>query len=61
MRLDIAHAFERYDIETIAPGYGCILQGRDLVAHEFGVLDEVLRSLDMAAAAPQYVFRGLER
>lgn len=61
LRREIADVFERYDIETIAPGYGCILQGRDLVAREFGVLDEVLRSLDMEAAAPQYVFRGMER
>ncbi len=61
LRREVADVFERYDIETIAPGYGCILQGRDLVAREFAVLDEVLRSLDNAAAAPLYVHRGMER
>ncbi|MEE8297651.1 MAG: hypothetical protein V3R26_07470 [Hyphomicrobium sp.] len=61
LRRKVSDVFERYDIETIAPGYGCIVQGRDLVAREFSVLDEVLRSLDKAVAAPQYVFRGMER
>ncbi len=61
LRQEVAEVFERYDIETIAPGYGCILQGRDLVQHEFAVLDDVLRSLDKSVASPQYIPRGLER
>ena len=61
LRREVAAVFERYDIETIAPGYGCILQGRDLVEREFTVLDDVLRSLDKSMATPQYVARGMER
>ena len=61
LRREVAAVFERYDIETIAPGYGCILQGRDLVEHEFSVLDDVLSRLDRSSSTPQYIARGLER
>jgi len=27
--------FDKYDIETIAPGYGCILRGRNVVARHY--------------------------
>ena len=61
LRREVADVFERYDIETIAPGYGCILQGRDLVERQFSVLDDALRSLDKSQSASQYVPRGMER
>lgn len=61
LRREVAGVLERYDIETIAPGYGCILQGSNLVEHEFSILDEVLRDLDRSSTLPQYVARGMER
>lgn len=61
LRKNIADVFERYDIETIAPGYGAILCGRGLVERQFSVLDEVLAGLDRNVIAPQYVALGAER
>ena len=51
----------QYDIETIAPGYGCILQGKEIVEKQFMILDEALRSLDKSRANTEYVYRGMER
>ncbi len=61
IRKGIAEVFERYDIETIAPGYGAILHGRHLVEQQFAVLDEVLADLDRSIVKPGYVALGLER
>ena len=61
IRKGIAEIFKRYDIETIAPGYGTILRGRHLVKQQFSVLDEVLSALDRSAVKPGYVALGLER
>lgn len=61
LRRGAADVFDRYDIETIAPGYGAILRGRALVERQFSVLDDVLRSLDRRAVKPRYVPRGMER
>ena len=61
IRKGIAEIFERYDIETIAPGYGAILRGRHLVKQQFSVLDEVLSALDRSTVKPGYVALGLER
>ncbi len=61
LRKGIAAVFERYDIETIAPGYGAVLRGRSLVEHQFSVLDEVLARLDRRSCKPQYVALGVER
>jgi len=60
-RRNVARVFEDYDIETLAPGYGTILRGRDQVERQFTVLDNVLRDLDRSKIKPQYVPRGLER
>lgn len=57
LRRKITEVFERYDIETIAPGYGKIIQGRDLVERQFALFDRVLRDLDRSVAAPHYVHR----
>ncbi len=61
LRKGIADIFNKYDIETLAPGYGTILRGRGLVERQFTVLDEVLRDLDRSVVAPRYVPRGMER
>ena len=38
IRRGIADVFDKYDIETIAPGYGCILRGRKMVARHYRML-----------------------
>ena len=49
------------DIETIAPGYGCILRGRKTVAKHMQLVDDVLKSLDKSVAVSRYVGRDEER
>lgn len=61
IRRAVADVYDRFDIETIAPGYGSILRGRGHVDRQFAVLDDVLGQLDRANVAPAYVPRGLER
>jgi hypothetical protein len=57
LRSKIRDVFERYDIETIAPGYGRVLRGRDLVVRQFAMFDEVLQRLDRSNVSPNYVDR----
>jgi hypothetical protein len=40
---DIADVFGRYDVQTIAPRFGCTLIGRDVVAAHYDLLMGVLR------------------
>ena len=61
MRRGIGDIFDKYDIETIAPGYGCILRGRKVVARHYRMLDEFLKSCDKSAAVSRYVTRDEER
>jgi hypothetical protein len=61
IRRGIAEVFDRWDIETIAPGYGCILSGRAIVARHVRMLDEVLKGLDKSVATSRYVGRDEER
>ncbi|NND48739.1 MAG: hypothetical protein HKN60_00640 [Rhizobiales bacterium] len=61
LRRAIADVFERYDIEIIAPGYGAIFKGRDLVEKQYSMLDRVLGALDRSHSKAAYVPRGLER
>ena len=61
IRRAVAEVYDRLDIETIAPGYGTILRGRQHVERQFAVLAEVLDQLDRTKVAPAYVPRGLER
>lgn len=61
IRRAVADVYDRFDIDTIAPGYGTILRGRDHVERQFAVLDDVLGQLDRTNVAPAYVPRGLER
>jgi flavorubredoxin len=61
IRKAVAEVYDRFDIETIAPGYGSIMSGRRHVDKQFEVLDDVLEQLDRTKIAPAYVPRGLER
>ena len=61
IRKAVADVYDRFDIETIAPGYGTIVSGRRHVDKQFEVLDDVLEQLDRTNVAPAYVPRGLER
>jgi flavorubredoxin len=61
IRRGIGDVFDRYDVETIAPGYGCILHGRKVVARHYQMLDEVLKGLDKRVAVSRYVGRDEER
>ena len=61
IRRGIGTVFDKYDIETIAPGYGCILRGRSVVARHYQMLDEFLRACDKSVAVSRYVTRDEER
>jgi hypothetical protein len=61
IRRGIDKVFDSYDIETIAPGYGCILRGREVVARHYRMLDEVLKACDKSVAVSRYVGRDEER
>jgi len=61
IRRGISEVFERFDVETIAPGYGCILHGRKVVARHYQMLDEFLKACDKSVAVSRYVFRDEER
>ena len=61
IRRGIGDVFDKYDIETIAPGYGCILSGRNVVARHYRMLDEFLKNCDKAVAVSRYVTRDEER
>ena len=61
IRRGIGNVFDKYDVETIAPGYGCVLRGRKVVAHHYKMLDEILKGLDKSVAVSRYVTRDEER
>ena len=61
IRRGIGNIFDKYDIETIAPGYGCILSGRNVVERHYRMLDDFLKSCDRSVATSRYVFRDEER
>jgi hypothetical protein len=61
IRRGILDVFEKYDVETIAPGYGCILRGRKVVARHVEMLDDILKGLDKSVAVSRYVSRDEER
>jgi glyoxylase-like metal-dependent hydrolase (beta-lactamase superfamily II) len=54
LRTGIAEVFAKYDVETIAPAFGCIIRGRDAVERHVRLMDELLEA---AAAQPS---SGLE-
>ena len=61
IRRGIGNVFDTYEVETIAPGYGCILRGRNVVARHYRMLDEILKGLDRSVAVSRYVGRDEER
>jgi hypothetical protein len=61
IRRGIGEIFDKYDIETIAPGYGCILRGRNVVARHYAMLDEFLKASDKSRMVSRYVTRDEER
>jgi len=61
IRRGIDEIFDKYDIETIAPGYGCILRGRNVVARHYRMLDDFLKACDKSVAVSRYVTRDEER
>jgi len=59
IRASIAETFERHDVETIAPDFGCILHGREVVARHVEMLDEILaQAQEMAPASAADVAAG---
>jgi len=61
IRRGIGAVFDKYDIETLAPGYGCILSGRSVVERHYRMLDDFLKSCDKSVAVSRYVTRDEER
>jgi flavorubredoxin len=61
IRRGIDAIFDKYDVETVAPGYGCILRGRKVVARHYRMLDEFLKACDKSVAVSRYVPRDEER
>ena len=61
IRRGIGAVFDKYDIETLAPGYGCILSGRGVVARHYKMLDDFLKACDKSVAVSRYVSRDEER
>jgi hypothetical protein len=61
IRRGIGEIFDKYDIETIAPGYGCVLRGRAVVARHYKMLDDFLKACDKSVAVSRYVTRDEER
>ncbi len=57
LRKKLAGVFEKYPIETIAPGYGRILRGRALIERQYKMFDDVLAQLDRGVTPPRYVDR----
>src|SRR6266540_3495331 len=56
IRRGIREVFDKYDVETIAPGYGC-----KVVTRHVRMLDEILKGLDKSVAVSRYVARDEER
>src|ERR1700736_2191224 len=61
IRRGIGKIFDTFDVETIAPGYGCILSGRNVVARHYQMLDDFLKSCDKSVMVSRYVGRDEER
>ncbi|MFC0407202.1 MBL fold metallo-hydrolase [Roseomonas elaeocarpi] len=60
LRQGIDRIFEQFDVQAIAPSYGKILRGGNVVARHHRMLDEVLRKLDRRCTPPRYVARNEE-
>ena len=53
--------FGKFEINTIAPGYGSIINGEKLVNEEFSTLMQILEDLDREKTDASYVHRDIER
>lgn len=51
IRESIAETFARHDVETVAPDFGCIIRGRELVARHVEMLDAILAEVSQMAPA----------
>ena len=58
LRKNINHIFDKYDIKTIAPGYGKLFRGKDLVEKQFVKLDAILAEFDVSNTKAYYVSRN---
>jgi glyoxylase-like metal-dependent hydrolase (beta-lactamase superfamily II) len=56
IRAELAAIFEGREIQTIAPSFGCVIDGTDAVALHYGLLDEVLA--DLTAEGPLVLAPG---
>jgi flavorubredoxin len=61
LRKGMNDILNKHDIETIAPGYGCVLRGKKTVHKHIKLVDDVLKSLDKSVATSRYVGRDEER
>jgi len=61
MRRGIDTIRNKFDIETLATGYGCILRGRKVVERHFQMLDDFLAASDKSKMVSRYVTRDEER
>src|ERR1700683_5036528 len=61
IRRGIGNVFDTYDIETLAPGYGCVPRRRNVVARHYAMLDEFLKASDKSRMVSRYVTRDEER
>jgi flavorubredoxin len=61
MRRGIDVIRNKFDIETLATGYGCILRGRAVVERHFQMLDDFLAASDKSRMVSRYVTRDEER
>ncbi len=61
LRAGVSKVVEQFEIETIAPAYGAIIRGRDLVRRQFDLLDQVLEGLDRENTEPVYIPPGIEK
>ena len=61
LRAGVRKVVEQFEIETIAPAYGAIIRGRDLVRQQFDLLDRVLEGLDRENIVPVYIPPGVEK
>ena len=61
LRRDINEIFKKFEVDTIAPGYGSIINGKDLVNDEFSTLIQILEDLDRKKTDAAYVHRDIER
>lgn len=58
LRKNIQCVFEKYDIDTIAPGYGKLFQGKELVEKQFIKLDTILSEFDVSKTKAYYISRN---